>query len=198
MYSAPFGSWNGPPGHRAAVASESGRPVDHAEPGTDLPGMRGRLGDGVVDPLDTPIPDGKSKALQIGNATGGEGGEPQRPLQGEALVADQLERQAQALYQLALVDNRLGGKAIDRGPDLAEARVQVAEALRLRRGAVGAGDVVPTGRIGQARRAGPGVAVDDGHAGRPREAHAATGRGRQVEIGHALAAPQVARAAVIG
>ena len=48
--------------------------------------------------------------------------------------------------------------------DLAEAAVQIAEALGLRRRAVCAGDVVPVWRIGQARAAGPGIAVDDGAA----------------------------------
>src|SRR5581483_6379147 len=99
-------------------------------------------------PLDAPVPDCERQPLEIAHAAGREGGQRQGLLQLEALVADDLEGQPQPLCHLLLIAGRWRGEAEHGGTDLAEAGLEVAEALRLRGRAVGAGDVVPAGRVG--------------------------------------------------
>src|SRR5262245_51853405 len=62
---------------------------------------------------------------------------------------------------------------------------------------MGAGNVVPTGRIRQARPAGPGVAVNNGATLAARQVHGAAGRCRQTELGNTPAALQMPGGAII-
>src|SRR6185503_18341896 len=81
--------------------------------------------------------------------------------------------------------------------DLLEAGIEVAKPQRLRRGAVGTGNVIPPWWIGPAGRAGPWVAIDDRGAGQAGEIHLAPRRRRQRDAGHAQAALQVPGTAVV-
>ena len=126
-----------------------------------------------------PSPDGERQALQVAHAPGLEDRQGERLLQGEGLVADDLERQSEAGRHLGLIGGRLRGEAEHGRADLPETGIEVAEAFRLRRGAVRARDVVPVGRVGDARPAGPRIAVDDGASRQLRETEVAAGRGRE-------------------
>src|SRR5262245_24712816 len=92
--------------------------VDHAEPGADLAGMSGGRRHGVVDALNSTVGDGKRQALQVGDATGGEGRQHERTLEGERLVAGDLEGEPEPLDQLALIGGVLSGETEDLGADL--------------------------------------------------------------------------------
>ncbi len=173
------------------------RAVGHAEPGTYLARVRAGQLHGIEHPLDATVRDGEGETLQISDAAGGEGRQRERPCQRKALVAHQRERDLEPPRQLALVAHRLRRQPEHLGADLAEAGMKVAEALRLRRRAVRTGDVVPAGRVGEARPPRPGIAVDDCpplHAGK---ADRVAKRGRQLDVGHAPAALQMPGTAVI-
>src|SRR5215475_4357756 len=75
--------------------------------------------------------------------------------------------------------------------------MEIAEALGLRRRAMGARDLIPTARIGNTGPAGPRIAVDDGASLHAREADVAPPCGRQSHVRHAPAALQVFGATVV-
>ena len=63
-------------------------------------------GDRIVDALDAAVADRERQALQVGDAAGCERRQCQRTLQGEPLIAHDLERQVQPIDQLALLVGR--------------------------------------------------------------------------------------------
>src|SRR5262245_26660699 len=173
------------------------RAVDHAQPGADFAGVgRGRM-HGIIDALDGPAFDGEGEALEVGDAAGEERRQRQCPLQPEGLIAQKRKGNLQALGHLALIGRGLRREAEDLGSHLPKAVVEIAEAFGLRRRAMGAGNVVPAGRIGQARPAGPGVAEDNGPALAVRQLHRHPGGCRQAEVGQAPAALEMPGGAII-
>src|SRR5262249_17472597 len=159
--------------------------------------MRGRRVHGIIYPLDAAVAEDESEPLQIAHAVDREGGERQCLLQSEALVADDLERQSQPGHQLSLVRACLRREPEHNGADLLEPRIKIAEALGLRRRAVGAGDIIPATRVGDAGPPGPGVAVDDRGSAHAGEVDVAAPCGGQRDVWHAPAALQVAGATVV-
>src|SRR4051794_40369363 len=149
------------------------RGIGHAEPGAHLASVGGRCVHGIVYTLDAAVADGERQALEVAHAAGLEERQRQRLLEGERLVADDLERQSEAVDHLLLVARRLRREPEHNSANLLEARVEVAEAFGLRRRAMRARNVVPTRRIGETGPPRPRIAVDDHAAGQPREAYGA-------------------------
>src|SRR5262245_46440809 len=152
---------------------------------------------GIIDALDGPAFDGEGEGLEVGDAAGEEGRQRQRPLQPQGLIAQKRKGNLQALGHLALIGCGLRREAEDLGSHLPKAVVKIAETFGLQRRAMGAGNVVPAGRIGQARPAGPGVAEDNGPALAVRQIHRHPGGCGQAEVGQAPAALEMPGGAII-
>ena len=104
--------------------------------------MRVGREDGVEDFLDHAVARDEREPPEQRHARDVEGRQAQRPREGEVLVAEQFEREVQALDDLALIVGRLSAEAEDGGGAGGEqVAVVIAEAAALGRAA--AGDATP-------------------------------------------------------
>src|SRR5690242_15846509 len=135
------------------------------QPRDDVFGVLVRWEDRVEDLLDAAVADDQRDALEQGHVLDLEGGQVESAGEGQLFVAQQLEGQVQPLGGFALVGGVLSAQPVDRGAEVLQLAVVIAESAGLRGAAAGAGDLVPAPRQVAVRLPRARVAVDDGPAG---------------------------------